>query len=148
MSNHDRHIAAHARQLRALELRLAGVTYEQIAEQLGYAGRSGAFKAVNTALKETLREPAEELRTLSAERLDRATLAIWRAVSAGDLQAIDRLLRIEARRARLLGLDAPSRQELSGPDGGPIEIAALAAEAREHLAARLEAVHRARGQQR
>ena len=106
VSNRDRRIAAHARQLQALELRLAGATYEQIAEQLGYAGRSGAFKAVESALKQTLREPAAELRSLSAERLDRATLAIWRAVGAGDLHAIDVLLRLEARRARLLGLDS------------------------------------------
>jgi hypothetical protein len=111
MSNRDRQIAAHARQLQALELRLAGVTYEQIAGQLGYASRSGAHKAVGAALKATLREPADELRELAAERLDRATTAIWRRVQDGDGHAIDVLLRIEARRAKLLGLDAPAPRE-------------------------------------
>jgi hypothetical protein len=113
MSNLDRRIAAHARQLQALELRLAGVTYEQIATQLGYASRSGAHRAVESALKQTLREPAEALRELSAQRLDRATTALWRRVQDGDAHAIDVLLRIEARRARLLGLDAPASLEQS-----------------------------------
>jgi hypothetical protein len=122
VGNLDRRLAARERQLRALELRLAGVTYQQIADELGYAGRQGAFKAVEAALKLTLREPADNLRRISAERLDRATLAIWRAVNAGDLQAIDRLLRIEARRAKLLGLDAPQRQEVAGVDDGPLKI--------------------------
>ena len=38
------------------------------------------------------------------------------------LAAIDRLLKIQERRARLLGLDAPKKMELGGPDGGPIPI--------------------------
>ena len=117
MGNRDRRIQAHERQLKALELRLAGVTYQQIADELGYSGRQGAFKAVESALKLTLREPAEALRKIPAERLDRANLAIWRAVSAGDTHAIDTMLRIEARRARLLGLDAPAKVEQSMPEG-------------------------------
>ena len=39
-------VQAHERQLQALELRKAGATYQAIAEQLGYAGRQGAYKAV------------------------------------------------------------------------------------------------------
>jgi len=38
-------------------------------------------------------------------------------VSAGDTHAIDTMLRIEARRAKLLGLDAPSKVEQSTPEG-------------------------------
>ncbi len=98
-------------------------TYEQIATELGYSSRSGAHKAVGTALKLTLREPAEELRSLSAERLDRATLAIWRAVSAGDTHAIDTLLRIETRRARLLGLDTTPQPP--APTGETVKVIVL-----------------------
>lgn len=139
MSNRDRRIEAHQRQLKALELRLAGVIYEQIAAELGYAGRSGAYKAVESGLKLTMREPAESLRRLSAERLDRATLAIWRRVSSGDLHAIDVLLRLEARRAKLLGLDAPQQVEHAGPGGGPIT---LSVEQTHVLALRFEALMR------
>ena len=122
MGNRDRRITAHQRQLKALELRLAGCSYEQIAREVGYASRSGAHKSVESALRQSLREPADELRAISAERLDRVTLAVWRAANAGDLRAIDVLLRIEARRARLLGYDAPLRGEISGPEGKPLAL--------------------------
>jgi hypothetical protein len=95
------------RKVKALELRKAGATYQAIADQLGYAGPHGAHQAVASALKATLREPADELRELELVRLDSALLAIWRRVQGGDDKAIDRLVRIMERRAKMLGLDAP-----------------------------------------
>jgi len=38
------------------------------------------------------------------------------------LAAVDRLLKIQERRAKLLGLDAPKKTELSGPDGEPLQF--------------------------
>ena len=125
MDSQTRRLAAHERHLQALELRKAGATYQMIADQLGYAHARGAHKAVASALKATLKEPAEELRTLEALRLDAALLAIWRRVTKGDDKAIDRLLGIMKRRMELFGLAAPKRKELSGPDGGPIETRSL-----------------------
>jgi hypothetical protein len=93
------------RQLRALELRKAGASYKVIADALGYAHPSGAAQAVVAALKAVVREPAEEVRTLELERLDAALLAIWPAVRAGNFGAVDRVVRIMERRAKLLGLD-------------------------------------------
>ena len=139
-------VRAHERHLRALELRKAGATYETIAGQLGYANASGARKAVASALKATLREPAEELRTLELARLDAMALALWRRVQDGDEKAVDRVLRIMERRARLLGLDAAARTELSGAGGGPLALAIVARQARERLEAKLEAIAAARGQ--
>ncbi|MFJ8430480.1 hypothetical protein ACIQ9P_04150 [Kitasatospora sp. NPDC094019] len=70
------------------------------------------------------RESIEELRALEDARLDRMFLVAYRkAVRDGDLPAIDRALRIMERRARLLGLDRPIRAEITGGDGGPIEVA-------------------------
>ncbi|MGW7579783.1 hypothetical protein ACWGKU_20355 [Kitasatospora sp. NPDC054768] len=67
----------------------------------------------------------EALRVLEDARLDRLFLVAYRrAVRDGELQAIDRALRIMDRRARLLGLDQPARTEISGHDGGPIEVVA------------------------
>ena len=114
MDSQTRRVQAHARHLQALELRKAGATYQAIADQLGYAQAKGAYKAVTSALKATLKEPAEELRTLEALRLDAALLAIWRRVTKGDDKAIDRLLGIMKRRMELFGLAAAKRQELSG----------------------------------
>ena len=79
-NNQSRRVAAHDCQLRALELRKAGATYQAIAEQLGYAHAKGAYKAVTSALKLTLREPADALRELEVARLDAMPLPLWRRV--------------------------------------------------------------------
>jgi hypothetical protein len=100
-----RKFTAAERKRRALELRRAGASYEQIADQIGYANRGGAHKAVTSALKTAVQEQADELRTLECERLDRLLLAVWKAAIDGDLKAIDRALRIQEQRARLLGLN-------------------------------------------
>jgi len=114
MDSQTRRVAAHERHLQALELRKAGATYQMIADQLGYASPKGAHKAVRSAMREALSEPAEAVRQLEALRLDAALLAIWRRVTKGDDKAIDRLLGIMKRRMELFGLAAPRRQEFSG----------------------------------
>ena len=114
-----RRLAAIAKQQQALELRKAGVSYVAIADTLGYSGPSGAFNAIQSALKRTLQEPADDLRTIEVARLDAMLLAIWPGVKQGNYGAIDRAIRIMERRARLLGLDAPARADLT-TDGGPL----------------------------
>jgi hypothetical protein len=83
-----------------------------MARELGYAGPSGAYQAVIGALRETLREPAEQVRTLELERLDAMLEAVWRAALSGDLKAIDAVLKLMDRRSRYLGLDAPQRIDI------------------------------------
>ena len=122
MDSQTRRVQAHTRHLQALELRKAGATYQAIADQLGYANARGAHKAVASALKATLREPADEVRDLEVARLDAMLLPLWRRVQQGDERAVDRALKIMERRARLLGLDAPSKSEQSGSDGEPLKI--------------------------
>lgn len=103
----ERRLKAHEKQIRALELRKEGYTFKQIGKKLGYRSLSGPYDAVMKALKETLREPAQELRDLEAERLDAIQNRIWGNTGPDKegLQGIDRLLRIMERRAKLLGLD-------------------------------------------
>ena len=62
------------------------------------------------------------MRDLEAARLDAMLLPLWRRVQQGDERAVDRALKIMERRARLLGLDAPSKSEQSGSDGEPLKI--------------------------
>lgn len=102
-------IAAAERQARALELRKAGLGYAAIARQLGYAGPSGAYKAITTALRGLTREPAEELLTLELARLDALLTGLWAEARAGNVSKVDRVLKIMARRSAYLGLDAPER---------------------------------------
>jgi hypothetical protein len=105
------------RHLQALELRKAGISYARIAEALGFNSPQAAWKAVNSALKKTVQEPADELRTLEVERLDAAAAAIYPSVKQGQYGAIDRWIKIMERRAKLLGLDAPTKTDVtSGGD--------------------------------
>lgn len=116
-SGHNKvnHVAIESaeRQRQALELRKAGVGFQQIADKLGYADHSGAYRAVATALKKTLQEPADELRAIEVERLDQLLLGLWPKAIKGDTWSVDRVLKIMERRSALLGLDAPVKRELT-----------------------------------
>lgn len=105
-------IAAAERARLALEARKSGATYDQIAKQLGYRGPDGAHRAVKRALIRLRQEPADDVRALEIARLDRLLMGQWRAAigtaeTPGDPAAVDRVLKIMARRAAYLGLDAP-----------------------------------------
>lgn len=99
------------KKLEALELRKAGNSYAEIANALGYKTSSGAYRAVMTALKKTLQDPSEEVRQLEIERLDAMLMAMWE--KRDKPMYADRILRIMERRAKLLGLDAPTKTDLT-----------------------------------
>jgi hypothetical protein len=107
----ERRLEAAEKQRKALELRKAGTPFEVIARELGYRGPSSAYNAVMSALRKTLQEPADEVRNLELTRLDNLLLKLWHRALAGRYTAIDRVLKILERRAKLLGLDAPVKVE-------------------------------------
>lgn len=99
MANTD----AKARRARALELHLAGATYEAIATAVGYASRSSALRAVKGALDAIGAVPgAPEITDTELARLDAMLTGLWKKARQGDVQAVDRVLRIGERRALLL----------------------------------------------
>jgi hypothetical protein len=107
-----RRLAAVERQRLALGMRRGGASYDDIARKLGYAGPNGAHKAVLSAIRKTLAEPADDVRLLELDRLDRLQLAYWTRATGDrdrppDLAAAHYVLKLMDRRARLLGLDAP-----------------------------------------
>ena len=108
------------REHKVLDLRRAGMTWQKIAEQVGYADHTGAYAAYKRAMKRTLQEPADELRQGEVDRLDRLQLAIWPKALRGDVSAISTVLRIMERRARMLGLDMPIKidQDVTVWEGG------------------------------
>ena len=93
---------------KALELRRAGGTYEAIAERLGYQTRNGAHRAVARALARNPAADADAVRELETDRLDRLLVAVWPVALKGEPKAVDQVLKIAERRARLLGLDVPT----------------------------------------
>ena len=120
--------AARARALRykALKLRQDGKSYRDIGRHLDIT-HTTAYKYVMKCIAELDKKCAEEaevVRTISLQRLDRAMDAIRDKVKAGDLAAINTMLRIEERRTKFLGIDMPVKQkvELSSPEDEAIKI--------------------------
>ena len=102
-----RRIAAKERQKQALELRIAGVTFQTIADRVGYKSPQAAWDAVSRALAEIPRPAAEQLRALDVERLDKLEVAVWPRALRGEPDAVLSALRILGQRAKLLGLEVP-----------------------------------------
>lgn len=102
-------LSAAERQRLALEMRIAGHTFEAIAIELGYSHARGAKKAVDAGLRKTLQEPADQLRDLEVARMDVMLNSIWPRVLKGEPRAIEVAIKVLERRARLLGLDAPQK---------------------------------------
>jgi len=97
----------------ALELRRHGPSDRHIGLNLGISHQTAARYVIN-ALEEdakTERLKTEELRLLTVERINMARVAISQKVVKGDLQALDRWLRLNEQEIKLLGLDAPQKIE-------------------------------------
>jgi hypothetical protein len=123
------------RRRNAVELKIGGATWQQIADRLGYDSRASAYTDVRRALQQSVAElaiPREEYRQLELDRLDEMQNALWSKVLEGDTKAIDTSLRLMDRRAKLLGLDAPTRTE------GVLTLDAIDASI-AHIAAQVDA---------
>jgi hypothetical protein len=123
------------RQNAAAELRSQGKSYRAIAAELGVDVKT-AHTHVQAALRAIVEEAAEDVRRIELDRLDtmyaaamgvlerqHVTVSQGRIIYNGEepllddapvLQAIDRLLRIAERRAKLLGLDSAQKVDVSG----------------------------------
>jgi hypothetical protein len=94
------------RRAQAVQLALSGVSYDQIAEQVGYANRGTAWRAVNEALNANVVEGVENYRTVELARLDALLLAHWPgAVSGIDYKSAEIAMKVIAQRSKLLGLE-------------------------------------------
>jgi hypothetical protein len=121
------------------ELRVNGDTVREIATKLKVS--------VGTVHNDLAAVRAEAERAVGASRLDKVAKALLAAIAApsfdedGNLDAgalatiANAVARIEERRAKLLGLDAATKTELTGAEGGPLKV-----DARDHLLAKLSAL--------
>ena len=117
--------AAAERRVWSLDLRKKGYSYREIGRELGIS-EAQAHRDVHRMLDhlcEIERDTAEKIRRMEIMRLDSMLRGLWTSVEDGDPQAVTASLKVSERRAKLLGLDAPSRQELTGRDGGPLATA-------------------------
>jgi len=106
-------------------MRSRGYTYQQIADNMG-CSKPTAYARVQRALAAIPAEAAEEYRRLENDRLDTLqAIAMHEAMTKKSMQAIDRVLHIMDRRAKLLGLDAPTKTEVITLDAIDAEIRRL-----------------------
>ncbi|MEW2068623.1 hypothetical protein [Streptomyces sp. NPDC007346] len=130
-----------ARRAKLLKLRRQGIPYDDPRIMgLGYANPGAARKDLTRALQHHHEEEAAEAsvyRQQENERLDALLAAVWDKATTPspvfnkdreeiareiDLKAVDTVIKLMDRRAKLNGLDMPVRAELSGPGGGPMQL--------------------------
>jgi hypothetical protein len=122
-----RHLEAREREVKALELRKAGLSYPQIGKALGVS-QVAAYKIVMRVLQRyeaNIQEETEDLREIELQRLDRMLNAIEPKIRRGDLKAIAVAVRISERRSRLLGLDLPQKMEHTSTPDAPVDLRLL-----------------------
>ena len=108
-----RNISAGEKTRRAIALKLAGASYQAIADQLGYYDASGAHRAVQRGLKLALQESAGDLRKIHYGRLEHMLMLLWPDVNRKDLPSMQAALGIMDRMERLFGLNAAEKFEVS-----------------------------------
>jgi len=108
---HPSNIEARMKAVQALELRAESKTFREIAQELGYNSPQAAHKAVTTALADAINEAAVDVRKIELIRLDKMFELHYINAQTGDNFATASALRIMERRARILGLDAPTESK-------------------------------------
>ena len=145
--------AISARRAKLIAYRREGIRYDdpritgtESPTCLGYSSVQGASKDLIRALEEARdneKAEASVYRQQENERLDSLLEAVWPKATTPspifdkdreivgeeiDLKAVDTVLKLMDRRARLNGLDMPVKSEVSGPDGGAIPLGSSLAE--------------------
>jgi hypothetical protein len=105
---HRNRALASWRKNRAVELAASGRTYQQIADELGYANRGTVHRIVREALEAEQTESVDLLREVEVRRLDALQDGLWDAAMAGDIDAVNACLRIILARIKVLGLAEPA----------------------------------------
>jgi intein-encoded DNA endonuclease-like protein len=111
------------RQTRALGLKQDGWSYRAIAEKLEI-DVAQAFRDVKGAVAElnkTKLDTAEDYVAIELERLDMLTKALEPMAAVGNIGSVSAYIRVMERRAKLLGLDAPEKKDLTS-GGEKLEI--------------------------
>lgn len=104
-------VSAKERLALAINLRMTGMSYQQIADQVGYGSRSACRTAVVTALEETVNESAAEYRRVQTSRYEQLMMTHWgKAIDPkndGNIGATHVVLSIMDKINAINGINAP-----------------------------------------
>jgi hypothetical protein len=101
----------------------AGLNYRQMAEALDVSlgTVAGDVKILfNRWRKEQVSDIDDHI-TLQVVQVDTTINAIWDRVTKGELPAIDRMLKLQERKSKLLGLDQPQAIDMTSK-GAPLGV--------------------------
>jgi hypothetical protein len=102
----------------AYALRLSGLSWDQVARELDYASADSVRLCVNGYINRINAEVDQsqriELLHTELDRLGALQAAVWPAAMAGDTRAVDVALRVSDRRIKLLRLDQPQEDDVTG----------------------------------
>src|SRR5712691_10996939 len=117
-SSRPAQLQARENEQKALSLWIKSATFQQIAAAgFGIATASGAWRAVSRAPARIPKQEADQAREAQLARLQALRMLLWNQARADPIRAAEALIKLEAREARLLGLDMPTRIEAAGKDG-------------------------------
>lgn len=111
----------------AIQLRIAGASWDEVAQALGYPTARHALVATEKALERELKTEENQMamRSLAGKRLERLLRGVWtKAIDPANpehLVAVDRARLIIDRHAKLYGLDAPTEVVVTNPSQQELE---------------------------
>jgi hypothetical protein len=110
------------RRAEAIRLRVSGRSYREIGEATGVSSAT-AFSDIKAVMAETAKRTAEDVeaeREIELYRADSALKAVSKLIAEDALddelmlKAVDRMVKLQEQRAKLLGLYAPTKSEVAG----------------------------------
>lgn len=111
----------------AVQLRIAGASWDEIAEALGYPTARQALVATEKALERELQTEGSQkhMRALAGRRLERLLRSTWPKATNPEhpehLQAIAKARDVIDRHAKLFGYDAPAEIIVHNPTAAELE---------------------------
>jgi predicted transcriptional regulator len=128
------------RAARAFALRKAGLSYRDIGAELGVS-HVIVYRDVQAAIKAFIDEAREhhtQIMAIEAARLDDLQRVMWEQAAMGDRRAVDTVLKIMERRAKLLGLDTPVATKAVNVTLTPDELKAMSDDELQRLIKQFE----------
>ena len=102
-----------------LKMREAGMTYREIAEAVGLAGKQSAHEALQKEFQNITAVPMREMREKEKIRLEAVIEANWKKAMSGDFFSCKIILDAVARLGKFFGLEI-NKHEITGAEGKPL----------------------------
>jgi orotate phosphoribosyltransferase-like protein len=123
LSESPKEVANKLKATKAIQLRAEGKTLKEIADELDIKSIQKVSHLIRDTVRDVLKGNTEEYAQLQVERYESLIRAYWQKAMVGDIGAAETVRRVMGDINNMLGLNAPKRTEITGPDGRPIEIA-------------------------